>query len=86
MKLECPILDYSCPYCVGGNCCLEEMEGADPQECDAFFGLENMNEDVVVVHGYPLTVFHSRNGKRLGGAVFTQFVAHRFGYGGGLIG
>ena len=45
MKIKCPILDYSCSYCVGGNCCLEEMEGADPQECDAFFGVENIEDD-----------------------------------------
>ncbi len=76
----------SCLFNVGNLC----KRGIRPKVFEvvelAFFGLENMNEDVVVIHGYPLTVFHSRNGKRLGGAVFTQFVAHRFGYGGGLIG
>ena len=43
MKIECPIYDYSCPYCVGGNCCMKEMDGADPrEECDAFFGMEDI--------------------------------------------
>ena len=38
MKIECPIYDCSCPYCIRGNCCMEEMDGADPhEECDAFF-------------------------------------------------
>lgn len=46
MKIECPIYDYSCPYCVGGNCCMEEMDGADPhEECDAFFGMEDVEGD-----------------------------------------
>lgn len=45
MKIECPIYDLSCPYCVGGNCCIEEMDGADPQECDAFFGMEDVEGD-----------------------------------------
>ena len=25
MKIECPIYDLSCPYCVGGDCCMEEI-------------------------------------------------------------
>ena len=46
MKIECPIYDLSCPYCVGGNCGMEEMDGADPQEeCDAFFGMEDVEGD-----------------------------------------
>ena len=46
MKLECPIYDYSCPYCVRGDCCMEEMDGANPkEECDAFFGMEDVEED-----------------------------------------
>ena len=46
MKLECPIYDYSCPYCVRGDCCMEEMDGADPrEECDAFFGMEDVEGD-----------------------------------------
>ena len=43
MKIECPIYDLFCPYCVGGNCCMKEMDGADPhEECDAFFGMEDV--------------------------------------------
>ena len=46
MKLECPIYDYSCPYCVRGDCCMEEMDGTDPrEECDAFFGMEDVEGD-----------------------------------------
>ena len=46
MKIECPIDDYSCIYCIGGNCCMEEMDGADPrEECDAFFGMEDVVGD-----------------------------------------
>lgn len=46
MKLECPIYDYSCPYCIRGDCCMEEMDGADPrEECDAFFGMEDVEGD-----------------------------------------
>ena len=38
MKIECPIYDYSCPYCIGGNCCMKEMDGADPrEECEMGF-------------------------------------------------
>ena len=46
MKIECPIYDLFCPYCVGGNCCMKEMDGADPhEECDAFFGMEDVEGD-----------------------------------------
>ena len=46
MKLECPIYNYSCPYCIRGDCCMEEMDGADPrEECDAFFGMEDVEGD-----------------------------------------
>ena len=46
MKLECPIYDYKCPYCIAGNCCMREMDGADPtEECDAFFGMEDVEGD-----------------------------------------
>ena len=46
MKIECPIYDLSCPYCVSGNCCMEEMDGADPhEECDDFFGMEDVEGD-----------------------------------------
>ena len=46
MKLECPIYDYSCPYCVRGDCCMEEMDGVDPrEESDAFFGMEDVEGD-----------------------------------------
>ena len=46
MKIKCPVYDLSCPYCVGGSCCMEEMDGADPQEeCDAFFGMEDVEGD-----------------------------------------
>ena len=46
MKIECPIYDLSCPYCVGGDCCMEERDGADPhEESDAFFGMEDVEGD-----------------------------------------
>ena len=46
MKIECPIDDYRCPYYNAGNCCMREMEGADPtRECDAFFDIEGWEED-----------------------------------------
>lgn len=33
----CPMDDYTCPYYCNNNCCMEEIEGADPvMECDAF--------------------------------------------------
>ena len=33
----CPMDDYTCPYYRNNNCCMEEMEGADPvMECDSF--------------------------------------------------
>ena len=46
MKLECPIYDYDCPYCKNGYCCMQEIDGADPtEECDAFFGMEDVEGD-----------------------------------------
>ena len=46
MKLECPIYDYECPYCKNGYCRMREMDGADPtEECDAFFGREDVEGD-----------------------------------------
>lgn len=47
MKIECPAYDCSCPYCcIDSNCCIKELEGIDPEEeCDAFFEMEDVEED-----------------------------------------
>lgn len=46
MVVDCPIYDCSCPYCISGYCRMEEMDGADPrEECDAFFGMEDVEGD-----------------------------------------
>ena len=46
MKIDCPVNDYSCPYYIAGVCRMEVMEGVDPtEECDAFFGMEDVEGD-----------------------------------------
>lgn len=46
MKIECPVYDYYCPYCIKGNCYMVEFDGADPtEECDAFFRMEDVEGD-----------------------------------------
>lgn len=46
MKIECPVYDYYCPYCIKGNCYMVEFDGVDPhKECEAFFE-EVFDEDV----------------------------------------
>ena len=44
--IECPVCDFSCPYCsTFGYCQMFEEEGAEPyNECDAFCYLENGGE------------------------------------------
>lgn len=44
---ECPVYDPSCPYCSQtGICKMYEEEGCLPyDECDAFYGLEEEEEE-----------------------------------------
>ena len=39
--IECPVLDWTCPYYHKGEC---ELENAK-EECDAFYGEEGDEED-----------------------------------------
>ena len=44
--VECPDGDFTCPYYENGDCCMSRIDGGDPyEECDAFFGIEDEDEE-----------------------------------------